>query len=141
MGVLRGFLFFCAAGFALAGLLVLKVFGIGLFTLLGAAGGFGLGYLTFNAAKTFGVANEVQKKEQLEQTARTLAQKNGGTVAMSALMSATGETKEALQPRMRALVGAGVFELDFGANGEMLFKLSPMDEARANLASMTSTRE
>jgi len=141
MGVLRGFLFFCAAGFALAGLVVVKLFGLGIIGLVGLAGGGALAYLTFNAAKNFGVANAVQKTQQLEQIARSLAEKNGGTVAMGAILNATGETKESATPKMRELVGRGVFELDFGANGEMLFKLSPMDEARANLAAMTSTKE
>lgn len=136
MGVLKVFLYACAAAFLLGGLLPGYVFGFGVITGLVALGGAGLSYATFRAAKGFDVQASESQKVQLEQTARRLAEKNGGSVALSAVMHATGLPKDAATVRMRELVGRGVFELDFGANGEMLFKLTPMDEARAQLAAL-----
>ena len=37
---------------------------------------------------------------------------------------------------MRRLTGRGLFELDFDANGQMVFKLSP-DAGRAQLAELS----
>lgn len=137
MGVLKGFLFFCAAAFGLGALLVLKFFGLGLFTLLAAAGFGALAYLTFVQAKKFGSQSDAGMKVQFEQTVRRLADKNGGIVALQAVMNATGEDQPGAQAKMKELIGRGVCEMDFGPNGEMQFKLTPMDEARANLASMS----
>lgn len=136
MNVLKGFLYFCAAGFLLGGILPVYFAGVGLLTLLALAGGAALAYVTFRAAQKFNVQASVSQQVQFEQTYRQLAAKAGGAVAVDAMVHATGESKETVQAKMRELMGKGVCEMDFGPNGEMLFKLTPMDEARASLSGM-----
>lgn len=138
MGVLKGFLFFCAGAFALGGLAVgalltkLSWF-VGLPVI---AVGLALGYVTFKAAKNFGVKAQVHQALQFEQTLKQLAERNGGTVSLLALAQATGETQESVQQKARTLMGRGVCEMDFGPNGEPLYKLTPFEESRANLAGL-----
>ncbi len=139
MGVLKGFLYFCAAGFGLAALVLLyfafphHLFLAGLPALIFA----GLSYLVFVQAKKFGVQADAGQAAQFEGAVRRLADKNGGQVALSAVVSATGESQASAQQKMRELMGRGVCDLDFGPNGEQIYKLTPMDEARANLAKMS----
>lgn len=140
MGVLRGFLFFMAGVFGLGALAILGLLGVGPFTLLGA-GVFGvLAFLTYKGAAKFGVQAESGQKVQFEEAVRRLAEKNGGVVSLQAVMHATGEDQAGAQAKMRELAGRGVCELDFGPNGEMQFKLTPNDEARAQLAAMSERR-
>jgi hypothetical protein len=136
MGVLKAFLYVCAAAFLLGGILPAYLLGFGLFTGLALAVGAALAYATFKAARGYQVAASESQKLQFEQVVKQLAEKNGGTVPISAIMNATGETKDGARKKMRELVSRGVVEPDFGANGEMLFKLTPFDEARANLAAL-----
>lgn len=136
MGVLKTFLFVCAGAFALGGVVVGGLL-MKLTWLIGLpviALGLGLGYVTFQAAKKFGVQAEDRQAVQFEQTLKQLAQKNGGSVSLQALVHATGESQEAVQQKTRELMGRGVCEMDFGPNGELLYKLTPFDEARASLA-------
>ena len=139
MGVLKTFLFVCAGAFALGGLVVggllMKVtWLLGLPVLLL---GLGLGWATYKGAQKFGQQADVHQSAQFEQTFRQLAEKNGGSVAFDAVLRATGESKDAAQVKLRELVGRGVCEMDFGPNGELLYKLTPFDEARANLARLS----
>lgn len=138
MGVLKGFLFFCAGAFALGGLVVggLVLKQSWLLGLPIIAVGLALGYVTFKAAKNFGVQAEVHQTAQFEQTLKQLAERNGGSVSLVALVQATGDTQESVQAKARELMGRGVCDMDFGPNGELLYKLTPFDEARANLAGM-----
>lgn len=138
MGVLKGFLFAVSGVFLLGGLVVPYVFGVGLFTLLAFAAGAGLAYATFRAARNFNVAQSENQQVQLADTFKLLAERHGGSVPVEALMRATGDTKAGVQSKMRALMAQGVCELDFGPNGEVLFKATPMDEARASLAAMST---
>lgn len=136
MNVLKGFLYVCAGAFALGGLALGALLGkltwfIGLPVI---AVGLGLGWAVWKAARRFNVQQSESQKLQFEATVRQLAERNGGTVGVQAIQHATGVPKEEIQERMRALMGRGVVEMDFGANGEMLFRLTPMDEARADLA-------
>ncbi len=64
-----------------------------------------------------------------------LARKNGGQVMVEAVCKASGLTKDEATARMRELTGRGMFDLDFDANGQMVWKLSP-DAGRAQLAEM-----
>lgn len=140
MGVLKTFLFVCAGAFALGGVVVGGLL-MKLTWLIGLpviAVGLGLGYVTFRAAQNFGVQADSRQAVQFEQTLKQLAQKNGGAVSLQALVHATGESQEAVQQKTRELMGRGVCEMDFGPNGELLYKLTPFDEARAQLA---TTRE
>src|SRR5882762_980856 len=65
--------------------------------------------------------------------ALALAKKNGGQVQMEQVVKASGLTRDEATSRMRQLTGRGLFDLDFDANGQMVWKLSP-DAGRAQLA-------
>ena len=67
--------------------------------------------------------------------ATALARKNGGVVALDQVARASGLSNDEAQAKMRRLTGRGLFELDFDANGQMVFKLSP-DGGRAQLAEL-----
>ena len=134
MNVLRGVLYFFAGVFVLVPLVWIKLAGFGLFGGIALAAGAGLAYVTFQQARKFNVQQSDNQKAQLETTYRSLAAKNAGVVSMSQLLNATGLSKDQLQHDMRELVGRGVCDLDFSANGEMQYKLSPIDNARAELA-------
>lgn len=138
MGVLKTFLFVCAGAFALGGVVVGGLL-MKLTWLLGLpviAVGLALGYFTFRAAKNFGAKADQHQALQFEQTLKRLAERNGGSVSLQALVQATGQTQESAQAKARALMGRGVCEMDFGPNGEVLYKLTPFDEARANLTGL-----
>ena len=67
--------------------------------------------------------------------AMALARKNGGQVMVDAVCKASGLGKDEATAKMRELTGRGMFDLDFDANGQMVWKLSP-DAGRAQLAEM-----
>jgi hypothetical protein len=67
--------------------------------------------------------------------ALALARKNGGQVQLDAVSKATGLTRDEATARMRELTGRGLFDLDFDANGQMVWKVSP-DAGRAQLGEM-----
>ena len=71
--------------------------------------------------------------------ALALARKNGGQVAVDQVCKAGNLSKEEATARMRALVGQGLFDMDFDATGQMMWKLSG-DSGRAQLASATERR-
>lgn len=137
MNVLKSFLYFMASLFVAVPLVLLITvpFWKMLWLLLLVVGAV-LAFFTYRAGKSFTVKASDNQKLQLEQTYRMLAAKNGGVVPVSALMAATGYDKQTVQERMREVIGRGIAELDFSPNGEVLYKLTPMDEARAQLAAM-----
>ena len=65
--------------------------------------------------------------------ALTLARKNGGQVQVDQVCKASGLSREDATAKMRQLTGRGLFDLDFDANGQMIWKLSP-DAGQAQLA-------
>jgi hypothetical protein len=67
--------------------------------------------------------------------ATALARKNGGRIGLDQVARASGLANTEAQAKMRQLTGRGLFELDFDANGQMVFKLSP-DAGRAQLAEL-----
>ena len=56
--------------------------------------------------------------------ALALAKKSGGQVKLDAVCTASELTSDEAQARMRKLTGRGLFELDFDANGQMVYKVS-----------------
>ena len=74
-------------------------------------------------------------ERNFSEMALSLARKNGGQVAVDPICKASGLTKDEATARMRQLTGRGLFDLDFDANGQMVWKLSP-DAGRAQLAEM-----
>jgi len=67
--------------------------------------------------------------------AMSVAKKNGGQVQVDQVAKASGLSRDEATARMRQLTGRGLFDLDFDANGQMVWKLSP-DAGRAQLAEM-----
>jgi len=74
-------------------------------------------------------------QRNFSEMAVALARKNGGQVQVDAVSKASGLTRDEATSRMRELTGRGLFDLDFDANGQMVWKLSP-DAGRAQLAEM-----
>jgi len=67
--------------------------------------------------------------------ATSLAQKSGGRIGLDQVARASGLPADEARAKMQRLTGRGLFELDFDANGQMVFKLSP-DAGRAQLAEL-----
>jgi hypothetical protein len=67
------------------------------------------------------------------EVALALAKKSGGHVQVDQVAKASGLSRDEATARMRQLTGRGLFDLDFDANGQMVWKLSP-DAGRAQLA-------
>jgi len=67
------------------------------------------------------------------EVALALAKKSGGQVQVDQVAKASGLSRDEATTRMRQLTGRGLFDLDFDANGQMVWKLSP-DAGRAQLA-------
>jgi hypothetical protein len=74
-------------------------------------------------------------ERSFSELAMTLAKKNGGQLQVEAVCKASGLTREEATSRMRELTGRGMFDLDFDANGQMVWKLSP-GAGRAQLAEL-----
>ncbi|HET7786916.1 MAG TPA: hypothetical protein VFL36_13170 [Myxococcales bacterium] len=74
-------------------------------------------------------------QRNFSELALALARKNGGQVQVDAVSKATGLTRDEATSKMRELTGRGLFDLDFDANGQMVWKLSPQ-AGRAQLAEM-----
>ncbi|HEY4588826.1 MAG TPA: hypothetical protein VFE90_17175 [Myxococcales bacterium] len=74
-------------------------------------------------------------QRNFSEMALALARKNGGQVQVDAVSKASGLSRDEATSRMRELAGRGLFDLDFDANGQMVWKLSP-DAGRAQLAEM-----
>ena len=80
---------------------------------------------------------EVENDERgFQDTVTALAQKHGGQIPIGDVCRTTGLPADEAQAKMRALCGRGVFELDFDANGQMLYKLSTAQGA-AQLAQLS----
>ncbi|HTO99654.1 MAG TPA: hypothetical protein VMK66_21540 [Myxococcales bacterium] len=67
------------------------------------------------------------------EVALTLARNNSGQVNVDQVAKASGFSRDESTARMRQLTGRGLFDLEFDANGQMLWKLTP-DAGRAQLA-------
>ena len=124
------------------GLLMLKAFfvdkGQGFVDLSGLVVGgvvlaVGVGLVAFGRKR----ARLEQENDQrnFSDMALALAKKNGGQVQVDALCKASGLPKDEATAKMRELTGRGLFDMDFDANGQMLWKLSA-DAGRAQLAEM-----
>jgi len=74
-------------------------------------------------------------ERNFQDLAMTLARKNSGQVLVDQIARASGLPKDEATAKMRELTGRGLFELDFDANGQMVWKISP-DAGRAQLAEM-----
>jgi hypothetical protein len=74
-------------------------------------------------------------ERNFSEMALALAKKNGGQLQVEAVCKASGLTREEATSRMRELTGRGMFDLDFDANGQMVWKLSP-GAGRAQLAEL-----
>jgi len=138
MNVLRVFLTGVAVAFGAAALGGLWVMTTGHWLIGGVlfAGAGALSYVILGQSRTVTIQSTQGQKAQLETTVKMLAERNGGVVPVSAIMNATGFTRDRAEQEMRPLIGRGVVELGFADNGEMTFKLTPLDEARAQLAAM-----
>lgn len=71
-----------------------------------------------------------------EETVTALARKEGGQVGIAQVCRTTSLPTDEAQARMRSLCGRGVFDLDFDANGQMVYKLSTAQGA-AQLAQLS----
>jgi hypothetical protein len=84
--------------------------------------------------KRAGVEAENDERN-FSEMALALAKKNGGQLQVEAVCKASGLSREEATSRMRELTGRGMFDLDFDANGQMVWKLSP-EAGRAQLAEL-----
>lgn len=145
MKVLQGFLYFASG--LIAALTALAVWALLWFAsswsgwmffpaAVVAAGGLALSLWVFRSARRFVERERVRSRERFEADLRRLAQAQGGVVSLEQIVRTTGEPRGEVQQRMRALIGRGVFQLDVGDQGEMIFRLTPLDEARASLESL-----
>lgn len=138
MKVLKGFLFFAAGSLALGTLgLAWLVSLLHWFpAVLVSAGGLTSSFFLFRAAQGFGSKAEQRQREGFERTLRMLAAQNEGSVRLDAIVAASGQGREEVQKQMRELMGRGVCQLGFGAEGEMVFEMTPMEESRQDLAAL-----
>jgi hypothetical protein len=74
-------------------------------------------------------------QRNFSELALALARKNGGQVQVDTVSKASGLTRDEAISKMRELTGRGFFDLDFDANGQMVWKVSPQ-AGRAQLAEM-----
>jgi hypothetical protein len=93
------------------------------------------GVLLMAAGSRRGKLERESEDRGFSELATDLARKNGGRVGLDQVARASGLPSADAQAKMRQLTGRGVFELDFDANGQMVFKLSP-DAGRAQLAEL-----
>lgn len=63
-------------------------------------------------------------ERDLAMAARTLAQKNGGTVTLEQVAESLSLERELAAAEMRKLVGRGVFDMDFTPEGQQVYKLT-----------------
>jgi hypothetical protein len=71
-----------------------------------------------------------------EDAVTALARKQGGQVSIVEVTRVTSLPNDEAQAKMRALVGRGLFDLDFDGNGQMVYKLSASQGA-AQLAQLS----
>lgn len=90
---------------------------------------FGLVVFGAGAAAVIGGRKRAKLEEENDERgfaelAQSLAKKVGGQVGLDAVCKASGLGSDEAQAKMRKLTGTGLFELDFDANGQMVYKLS-----------------
>lgn len=95
----------------------------------------GVGFFLFRAGSRQAKLDSENDERGFSEMALALAKKGGGLVGIDAVCKASGLPKDEAQARMRALTGTGQFELDFDANGQMVYKVSA-DAGAAQLASL-----
>lgn len=95
----------------------------------------GSGLLLLGAGRKRARIEAEQDERGFAELATSLAQKGGGSVALDPLCKASGLTSAEAQAKMRALTGRGLFDLDFDAGGQMVFKLSA-NAGQAQLAQL-----
>ena len=116
--MLRGFTGFADLSGLVVGLIVLGV-GVG---------------IVFAGRKRARFEQETDDRH-FSELAMSVAKKNGVQVQVDQVAKASGLSRDEATARMRQLTGRGLFDLDFDANGQMVWKLSP-DAGRAQLAEM-----
>ena len=114
--MLRGFTGFADLTGLVVGLVVLAV-GIG---------------IVFAGRKRARFEREADERH-FSELAVAVARNNGGHLQVDQVAKASGLSRDEATARMRELTGRGLFDLDFDANGQMVWKLSP-DAGRAQLA-------
>lgn len=114
VGVLVGPLVFLKVG-GFSGLMALLV--------LGALPA-GIGFAMFTTGRRRALVEAEESERGFAEVAAALARKGGGQVGLDAVCKASGLPSAEAQAKMRALTGRGLFELDFDANGQMVYKLS-----------------
>jgi hypothetical protein len=132
----------------LVGAMCALIFGKGLFFEKGQGFSLLLAVLVLGVipiAAGLGLVSTGRRRSRLEQeneergfsdAVTALARKHGGQVAIDQVCKTTGLPADEAQARMRALCGRGVFDLDFDANGQMVYKLSAAQGA-AQLAQLS----
>lgn len=120
IGVLLGLLFVrplvLGDGSRFSNLLALVVLGV----VPATAGAFLIGH-----GRRQSRAEAEREGRNFSELAVSLARQNGGTVALGPLCKASGLLSGEAQEKMRGLTARGLFDLDFDAEGQMVFKLSP----------------
>lgn len=74
-----------------------------------------------------------EEAARLEDKVRALCAKGGGTFTLSDAARALDLPREEVDRRLRPLVGRQVLDLEFKADGELVYTLSPLAESRARL--------
>ena len=85
---------------------------------------FGAGAGALLAGRKRARLEEENDERGFAELAQSLAKKTGGQVGLDAVCKASGLASDEAQAKMRKLTGNGLFELDFDANGQMVYKLS-----------------
>jgi hypothetical protein len=114
LGVLVGPLVFLRAG-GFPGLIGLLVLG---------AAPLAIGWVMFSKGGRQAKLEAENAERGFSEVATALARKAGGQVGLDAVCKASSLSTDEAQAKMRALTGKGLFELDFDANGQMVYKLS-----------------
>lgn len=114
VGILVGPLVFLKVG-GFSGIMALLVLG---------AAPLGIGWFMFSTGSRQARLEGENAERGFAEIATTLARKAGGQVGLDAVCKASGLPTDEVQGKMRALTGKGLFELDFDANGQMVYKLS-----------------
>ena len=119
IGILVGPLVFLKVG-GFSGLMALVILG---------AAPLGIGWLMFTTGNRQARLASENAERGFAEIAATLAKKAGGQVRLDAVCKASGLPTDEVQAKMRALTGKGLFDLDFDANGQMVYKLSAQSGA------------
>jgi hypothetical protein len=82
------------------------------------------GASAFFAGKRRARLEREEDERGFAELAVALARKSGGPLKLEAVCKAADLTTEEAQAKMRKLTGLGVFELDFDANGQAVYKVA-----------------